>query len=125
MIDYSNRTCALKLTDYGLGKVISPTELTNKSYGSLAYSSPEIVSGEYYSFETDIWSIGMLIYFIYSSSDPFSNIDIDIREVKEMIMSANIKWLYSKLPLDSTIIHLLDACFRKTNRGYLKDLYIV
>lgn len=125
MIDFSKGVYIIKVTDYGLGKIMSPIEETNESYGSLAYSSPEIVSGGYYSFESDIWSIGMLTYFIYSSFDPFDNSDVDILEVREMITSANIKWLYANLALNEAIIHFLNACFQKTNRPHLNELYML
>jgi len=39
--------------------------------GTLSYMSPERLEGEEYSFPSDIWSIGMILYEMVQGSSPF------------------------------------------------------
>lgn len=39
--------------------------------GTLSYMSPERLEGEEYSFPSDIWSIGMILYEMVAGQSPF------------------------------------------------------
>jgi NIMA (never in mitosis gene a)-related kinase len=60
-----------KLCDLG----ISRTSFENKNYtvcGTPYYVSPEIVSNIPYGFQTDIWSLGIVVYEMITGNKPFS-----------------------------------------------------
>lgn len=59
----------IKLTDFGLSQDIK--NLTNTFCGTPEYMSYEMISRNGYSFETDWWSLGILIYEIFFQSTPF------------------------------------------------------
>jgi len=53
----------LKLGDFGIARVLSNTKSKAKTVvGTPYYLSPEIIRNEGYSFKSDIWSLGVLLY---------------------------------------------------------------
>jgi TPR repeat protein len=64
----------IKLIDFGTAKPAN-TKL-KKAYafgGTLAYMSPEMFADSGYSFETDVWSLGILIYEMMTHTLPFGS----------------------------------------------------
>lgn len=62
----------ISLTDFGLSKKMSGRARTNSFCGTPNHFSPEIVNRNYYSFEVDIWSFGVLLYELLVGRCPFS-----------------------------------------------------
>ena len=56
----------MKLSDFGLGKILDETELASTVCGSPGYVAPEILKNGKYGLECDIWSIEVLTYFLVS-----------------------------------------------------------
>jgi len=55
----------LKLGDFGIARVLSNTKSRAKTVvGTPYYLSPEIIQSQGYSFKSDIWSLGVLLYEI-------------------------------------------------------------
>ena len=90
MITFNKGMYAVKLIDFGLGKIIGPQEKTNESYGSLAYSAPEVVLAEDYGFEPDVWSIGMVVYYLVFKIDPYSDLNLERDNIHEMLLKNNV-----------------------------------
>lgn len=68
----------VKIIDFGLSEIINNKfnpELTFKC-GSPNFMSPEINQGKHYNNKTDIWSLGVTIYFLLFGYSPF-NKEID------------------------------------------------
>ena len=52
-----------KLTDFGISKQLFETLNLCKSFvGTMAYMSPERMNSEDYSYPSDVWSLGLIIY---------------------------------------------------------------
>ena len=64
-----------KLVDFGLAKIIGPTETSNEPFGTLGYVAPEVLKKEPYSFTCDLWSLGCIAYALLSGSLPFDDDD--------------------------------------------------
>ena len=65
----------IKLFDYGSCELFSELKNdSNRRIGTPSYVSPEIINGENYSYECDIWSMGILLYFLLSGKMPFNGI---------------------------------------------------
>jgi NIMA (never in mitosis gene a)-related kinase len=65
----------LKLADFGLSKALSPgTDLCGTFVGSPLYMSPEVCMGEEYSFSTDIWALGCIMYEVMTLQSPWENV---------------------------------------------------
>jgi calcium-dependent protein kinase len=67
-----------KFIDFGLSKVFLEGETSADRFGTLVYTSPEILLGYTHSFQTDIWSLGVVIYVLLSGSFPFVSEDKEI-----------------------------------------------
>ena len=61
----------LKLADFGISKIISDEMLTTHC-GTPIYMAPEIFAGSDYDNKVDIWSIGVVMYYLLSGMHPFN-----------------------------------------------------
>lgn len=53
----------VKLGDFGIARVLSNTKSIAKTVvGTPYYLSPEIIESSPYSFKSDVWSLGVLLY---------------------------------------------------------------
>ena len=66
----STKDIQLKIIDFGLSKVMGYNEYAMDHYGSLSFKSPELVAGSKYSFNVDIWAIGITVYYLIYSTYP-------------------------------------------------------
>jgi diguanylate cyclase (GGDEF)-like protein len=73
----------VKLLDFGVSKVLTPTESSRLTkagqiVGSLRYMSPEQVQGEPESdHRMDLWSVGVLLYLLLTGETPFLAKSVD------------------------------------------------
>ncbi|RGB38564.1 kinase-like domain-containing protein, partial [Rhizophagus diaphanus] len=63
-----NNTC---ISDMGLCKVGNSDE--TKIYGVMPYVAPEVLRGGHYTQTADIYSFGMIMYFVVTGKQPFSD----------------------------------------------------
>jgi aurora kinase len=52
----------LKISDFGWARYNPPNERRNTFCGTLDYVAPEIVEGNPYEKQVDVWSLGVLCY---------------------------------------------------------------
>ena len=70
----SNRDDAIpKLVDFGLAKMMGPTEKADEPFGTLGYVAPEVLKKEPYGFGCDLWSLGCIIYAMLCGALPFDH----------------------------------------------------
>eukprot|EP01059_Diplonema_ambulator_P035273 TRINITY_DN8235_c0_g1_i1.p1 TRINITY_DN8235_c0_g1~~TRINITY_DN8235_c0_g1_i1.p1 ORF type:complete len:517 (+),score=137.34 TRINITY_DN8235_c0_g1_i1:74-1624(+) len=65
----------VKLSDFGVSSSqVSSVEgnVANTFVGTLAYMSPERCCAKEYSFASDIWSLGLVLYFLVSGVPPYN-----------------------------------------------------
>ena len=65
-----------KIGDMNVSKVIKEKELLTQT-GTPYYASPEVWRDEPYSYKSDLWSIGCVIYELCSLRPPFKGKDLD------------------------------------------------
>eukprot|EP00980_Cylindrotheca_fusiformis_P016948 scaffold5159_cov112-Cylindrotheca_fusiformis.AAC.2 len=63
---------AILLADFGFAKYI-PEEGLKTRCGTPAFVAPEIIKGQHYSSQVDMWSCGCLIYMIIGGYPPFQD----------------------------------------------------
>jgi len=62
-----------KIVDFGLSKIIGPTETASEPFGTLGYVAPEVLKKQPYTYSCDIWSLGCILYALLSGSLPFDH----------------------------------------------------
>ena len=71
MITQQNDFGIIKIMDFGLSKILSPKEKMVDGYGSLSYVAPEVLLRTPYNKEVDIWSMGVILFYMLSGHLPF------------------------------------------------------
>lgn len=62
----------LKIIDLGMAKQMeSESEFAQTIAGTLPYMAPEIVDGSQYTTKADVWSLGVLLFYMCSGSMTF------------------------------------------------------
>ena len=79
-----------KIADFGLSKIISPHERAFESMGTLPYAAPEIVNDMAYSKLVDIWSLGVMTYYLVARVLPFDDSYGRFKYVKKKIISKEV-----------------------------------
>lgn len=67
---------SVKLIDFGLSKIFN-SELMNSKIGTPYYIAPEVLEGSY-DMSCDLWSLGVITYWLICGCPPFH----DLSEVK-------------------------------------------
>ncbi|CAD8124299.1 unnamed protein product [Paramecium sonneborni] len=63
----------VKLGDFGIARILKKTvEKAKTMVGTPYYISPEIIEGKPYTFMTDIWSLGVILYELCALQPPFN-----------------------------------------------------
>ena len=99
-----NHKIEIRIIDFGLSKILGPHQSCNEGYGTPGYAAPEVISRLNYSFEADIWSIGVIAYFLCMRKLPFDYIregkkELDMVEntlLDEVKFNYNIMSKYTK-----------------------------
>jgi serine/threonine protein kinase len=70
-------TDVYKLSDFGICTQIKDLESIPRSFvGTAWYMAPEVIMQEAYSFSADIWSLGCLVYELYTGCKPFKTANL-------------------------------------------------
>ena len=112
MITQQNDFGIIKIMDFGLSKIVSPQEKMVDGYGSLSYVAPEVLLRTPYNKEVDIWSLGVILFYMLSRHLPF-------RGSKEDVVANKI--VYDSLEFDEeewetrskTVRNLIISCLEK------------
>ena len=70
----------IKLTDFGIAKILDSEQQVKTKIGNDSYFSPEIIKGENYDFKTDIWNLGIILYELTQLKHPFEDVNISPQE---------------------------------------------
>lgn len=73
----------VKIGDFGIAKVLSATlQKARTQVGTPYYLSPEIVQSQPYSFSTDVWSMGVMLYELCMQKPPFDGQSLQMLSMK-------------------------------------------
>lgn len=100
------RNLDLKVADFGLSKMMSPllssgtAPFMSGGVGTWRYMAPEVVRYEQYSDRIDIYSFGLIMYFMCSGRQPFYEL---AGNNPELILKAYLRGEEPRPPLSATI----------------------
>lgn len=64
----------IKVIDFGLSNLFSPTSQLSTFCGSLYFAAPELLEGKLYvGPEVDVWSFGIVLYVLVCGQVPFDD----------------------------------------------------
>ncbi|XP_055739466.1 myosin light chain kinase 2, skeletal/cardiac muscle-like [Salvelinus fontinalis] len=67
----SRVTNKIKIIDFGLARKYKPREKLRVNFGTPEFLAPEVVNYDFVSFNTDMWSLGVITYMLLSGLCPF------------------------------------------------------
>tara|TARA_Y100000389_G_C17459154_1_gene520366 strand:+ start:164 stop:1147 length:984 start_codon:yes stop_codon:yes gene_type:complete len=116
----------IKLTDFGLSKYF--IDENNENYkmtgmtGTLRYMAPEVYLNQKYDLKVDIYSIGLIMYYIFTNEQPFSTYNSD--NMKYYMNMKHIVFSTSKIK-NIKLRNIIDKCIDKcpTNRYNIDELH--
>ena len=119
MITQQNDFGVIKIMDFGLSKIVSPNEKLVDGYGTLSYVAPEILLRTPYNKEVDIWSMGVILYYMLCGKLPY-------RGKKEQEVAEKI--VYEELEFDEddweirsqSVQDLIKCCMNKDKEKRIK-----
>lgn len=92
----------IKITDFGIAMALNATQLTqtNSVMGSVHYLPPEQACGKGATIQSDVYSMGILMYELLTGSVPFKGdnaVEIALKHIKETI--PNVRDTNTTIPM--------------------------
>eukprot|EP01024_Parvocaulis_polyphysoides_P062265 TRINITY_DN7071_c0_g2_i2.p1 TRINITY_DN7071_c0_g2~~TRINITY_DN7071_c0_g2_i2.p1 ORF type:complete len:388 (-),score=45.59 TRINITY_DN7071_c0_g2_i2:1205-2368(-) len=105
----------LKIADFGVSTLLGDRGNSVESWvGTVTYMSPERLNGERYSFNSDIWSLGVILYECATGTYPFAKPGTPVQFWT--ILSQLVNGQSPKLPenqFSRDFVEFVDLCMRK------------
>eukprot|EP01025_Chloroclados_australasicus_P027070 TRINITY_DN2687_c0_g1_i3.p1 TRINITY_DN2687_c0_g1~~TRINITY_DN2687_c0_g1_i3.p1 ORF type:complete len:486 (-),score=84.59 TRINITY_DN2687_c0_g1_i3:272-1729(-) len=85
----------IKATDFGLSIFFKPGERFNELVGSPYYVAPEVLKKNY-SYQADLWSLGVILYILLSGLPPFWGDNEE--QIFKMVLKGNVDFATDPWP---------------------------
>lgn len=110
----------VKLADFGIARLVnaSTKSFTGAALGSVHYISPEQAEGKEITYQTDLYSVGIILYEMLTGKLPFNNDN----EVAVAIMHINDK-VQAPNEINPAISHALNAVVLKATAKDMNKRY--
>ncbi|RCH95209.1 hypothetical protein CU098_009210, partial [Rhizopus stolonifer] len=81
----------IKIIDFGLSNIYSPSRLLNTFCGSLYFAAPELLYARHYTGpEVDVWSFGVVLYVLVCGRVPFD--DTSLPALHQKIKAGHVEY---------------------------------
>ncbi len=123
---------SIKIIDLGVAITLPYGEQSSDPIGTLAYIAPEMYTHKPYSYKVDVWSIGILLYYLVTGGVlPF-----DDEKMDESILGKKIVFTHQEYPekyfvdKSKSLISLIDKTLEKnpekriTIHNFLKEEWL-
>jgi serine/threonine protein kinase len=128
----------IKIADFGIAKNLQKAKVAKTIIGDMDYISPEIMKKEAYTYSTDIWSLGILIYELCLLEHPqkkyrlnnIKYINGEIPELNDKDYSKDLSDLIKRMlnvkpdkrPTAAEILEICETLLKKGNSGYQGEM---
>ena len=99
----------IKIIDFGTVKEIKDRTTTN--VGTPQYMAPEMVNGTGYSFQIDIWAVGICMFELFCGKVPFGEDCEDPMEIYEAVSKEEL--VFPSFVHDDTFMDLISKMLKK------------
>lgn len=112
----------IKITDFGIAMALNSTQLTqtNSVMGSVHYLPPEQASGKGATIQSDVYSMGILMYELLTGELPFTGdnaVEIALKQIKEPM--PNVKDKVPEVP--NSIVNIIKKATAKNPKNRYAD----
>lgn len=83
----------VKIVDFGLSKILGPSQTSIDPFGTLSYVAPEVLLQKPYGKEIDVWSLGVITYLMLAKVLPFD--DEDEKEIARQTIQDSVDFNFS------------------------------
>ena len=104
----------LKIGDFGISRILLNGEKAETNIGTPNYLSPEIIQGKKYSFESDIWNLGLILYELITLKKAFK-IQKNMINLYRNIINTYYPPVSSNL-YKSELVEIISKCLNKERR---------
>ena len=113
MISQKGSDINVKIVDFGLSKIVSSEETLKEGFGTLYYAAPELIQNLPYNKEIDIWSLGIILFYIFTSCYPFMGKEED--EIEEKIINDPVEFKDGEWKnISDKVPNLIKKCLKKS-----------
>jgi serine/threonine protein kinase len=81
-----------KIIDFGFSKFVGEKEENFDPCGTFFFVAPEVITGNPYGINVDIWSLGMTIYYMVEKTLPFYNLDDHMKDSALRVLKEEISF---------------------------------
>jgi len=82
----------VKIADFGLSKIVGENAIMQTACGTPIYVAPEVLKGEAYEKEIDLWSVGVITYILLCGFPPFFDDGSNMGQLFDQIMSGEYEY---------------------------------
>ncbi len=121
MLSDNTEKAMIKIMDFGLSKIMGPQERVADGFGTLSFVAPEVLIRQPYNKQIDIWSLGVILYYMLSGTLPFDDEDDNEEIIAKMTVFTEVQFpskLWSKRTED--VIDLITKCLIKNPEERIK-----
>jgi Ca2+-binding EF-hand superfamily protein len=122
----------IKIMDFGLSKIMGPDERVADGFGTLSFVAPEVLIRQPYGKQIDIWSLGVILYYMLSGTLPFDDENDNEEVIAKMTVFVEVQFPSKNWSKKSSeVIDLISKCLIKdpnkriTIEEYLQHPWIV
>ncbi|EXX65266.1 kinase-like domain-containing protein [Rhizophagus irregularis DAOM 181602=DAOM 197198] len=110
--EHGGRDIYFSISDFGLCQPanISSSIKSSGIYGVIPYIAPEIFLGRQYTPASDIYSLGIIMWVIYSFEEPFNNRNHDATLILDIIRGLRPE-ISPKMGISKYIMDLMEKCW--------------
>jgi len=101
----------VKIADFGFGKILGSDERAIDCCGTLGFMAPEIIKKIPYNNKVDVWSLGVIIYYMVAKNIPFAA--ETTKETAKLICKKELIFPSQFKKVNEGMISLINSCLKK------------